>query len=119
MSIGADDNRVLFNKFEGWMIDPGGVDVAPDATLVVRLRAPDGRTSWVALLGAFGQTSIAAWELNPGHRLLLQIEAAKRAKAVADRLAMQADRRAILAESSDRDECPPFGMLRPPLEVAP
>lgn len=117
MSVGADDVNVLLSQFEGWTIEKAAVSPAPNPTNVIYLRAPNGRTSWVALCGAF-DLGLTAYELKAGHRLLTRIEFAEQLAADRARANRLAARRAILAESTgDSDDCPPFGMLRPPLEV--
>ena len=108
--IGNDDVLVPLSKFDGWTLVE--TVTSPARLQVLRLRAPNGRESWVSLCGAFGLVGVEARELKPGHHELIRIAAAKRAQVDVDRLAMQAERRAILSESSV-DDCPPQGLPRP------
>jgi hypothetical protein len=96
--IGADDVQVLLSKFEGWTLEAADVSPPPDQMNVIRLRAPNGRVSWVALAGAFGHTLLSAHELRAGHRLLTRIDHAKRLQAERERAERLAARRAQVGE---------------------
>lgn len=109
--IGNEDVRVPMSKFDGWTIVQTDTSPPPSCVKIMRLRAPDGRETWVALCGMFGLTGIESWELKPGHHELARIERAKRAQAEFERLERQAGRRAILSASVDH--CPPHGIPRP------
>lgn len=110
--IGADDIKVLLAEFEGWTLEKADVSPPPDPINVIRLRAPDGRVSWVALSGAFGMSAITAWKLEPGHRVLARIEHAKWQAEQRARTARLVERRAASMPAESADDCPPHGIPR-------
>lgn len=105
------DAAALLGRFVGCVVEQ--VDCSPHPEMVVvRMRAPQGRVSWVAFRGAF-DLPVEAHELPAGHRVLHRIERAAEVQAAADRAARLADRRAGLMPTASPDDCPPHGIHRP------